>query len=112
MARITIETTPDQLDQHWVLEREGAEALSFRLAQQRQWEEAEAVRDGRLPAIDPDGSDLEEIGAGVRFYQWHEVPGTMDGRPAMLLQRLVKWLANGCWENDLDVGSYRYDDRS
>jgi hypothetical protein len=109
MARIAIERSPDQ-HEHWIMEREGAEALSFRLAQQRQWEEAEAVRDGRLPPTDPDGFDLEEIRGGVRYYHWHEVPGTMDGRPALLFQRLVKWLANGSWEDDLDVDCYRYAD--
>jgi hypothetical protein len=56
--------------------------------------------------------ELEEIDEGVRIYRSHEVPGTMDGHPAILTQRLVKRLANGNWENDVDVECYRYPDDS
>jgi len=110
MARVTLEKTSDQLDQHWVMERVGAEALSFRLEQQAQWDQAPAVRDGRQPRTDPDAVELEEIGEGVRIYRSHEVPGTMDGRQAILSQRLVKRLALGYWENDVEVDCYRYAD--
>jgi hypothetical protein len=110
MARITLERTADQLGQDWVVERVGAEALSFRFAQQEHWEQAEAVREGRQPRIDPDGVNLEEIDEGVRIYRTHELPGTMDGRPAILSQRLVKRLANGYWENGVEVDCYRYAD--
>jgi hypothetical protein len=110
MSRVTLERTDDEQGQVWVVERVGVEALTFRLAQQAQWEQADAVSDGRHPRIDPDGMDLEEIDEGVRIYRSHEVPGTMDGRPAILSQRLVKRLANGIWENDVDVEAYRYPD--
>jgi hypothetical protein len=107
---MTIERTSDQQGQVWVVERVGAEAVTFRVEQQAQWEQAKAVREGRLPRIDPDGVDLQEIDDGVRIYRSREVPGTMDGRPAILSQRLVKRLANGNWESDVEVESYRYPD--
>ena len=110
MARLTLQKTSDQLDYEWVVEREGAEVLSFRLAQQAQWNEAGAVRDGHQPPSDPDGAELEEIDDGVRIYRLQHVPGTMDGRPAILSQRLVKRLENGHWEGDLEVDCYRYAD--
>src|SRR6266446_2854197 len=53
MSRVTLEKTADQLGNVWVVERVGAEAVTFRVAQQTQWEQAEAVRDGRQPRIDP-----------------------------------------------------------
>ena len=43
------------------------------------------------------------IGDGVRVYRVHEVPGVMDGRAALLTQRLVKRLENACWESDVEV---------
>jgi len=110
MSRITLERTADQLGNVWVVERVGAEAVTFRVAQQTHWEQAEAVGDGRQPRIDPDGIELEEIDEGIGIYRSHEVPGTMDGRPAILSQHLVKRLANGEWENDVEVDCYRYPD--
>jgi len=107
---MTPERTADQQGLVWVAERVGAEAITFRVEQQAQWEQAEAVRDGTLPRIDPDGVDLAEIEEGIRIYRSHDVPGTMDGRPAILSQRLIKRLANGNWENDVEVESYRYPD--
>jgi hypothetical protein len=108
MARFTLERTADQRDQEWFIERTGAEALNFRIAQQENWEQAEAVRDGRQPRIDPDGIELQEIAEGLRTYRSHEVGGTMDSRPAILTQRLVKRLANGLWESEVEVVNYRY----
>jgi hypothetical protein len=108
MARVTVERTPDQLDQEWFIERTGAEALNFRIAQQENWEQAEAVREGRQPRIDPDGIELQDIDEGLRIYRSHEVRGTMDRRPAILSQRLVKRLANGLWESEIEVVNYRY----
>jgi hypothetical protein len=110
VSRLTQERTADQLGLRVVVERVGAEALNFRFAQQAHWERAEAVRDGRQPKVDPDSVSLEEIDEGVRVYVIEEVPGTMDGRPAILCQRLVKRLANGYWENEVEVDAYRYPD--
>lgn len=108
MARLTVERTADGLDEEWVVMREGAEALSFRLEQQMQWQEATAVRAGRQPSVDPDGAELEGIGEGVRVYRSHEVPGMMDGRAALLTQRLVKRLESDYWDSDVEVECYRY----
>jgi hypothetical protein len=106
VARLSLERTPDQLGQQWVVERVGEEAVGFRVEQQAQWEQALAVRSGNQPPIDPDGVDLEEMDEGVRFYRSHDVPGTMDGRPATITQRLVKRLLQGYWENDIEVLEY------
>jgi hypothetical protein len=110
MARLTVERTADGLDEEWVVKREGAEALSFRLEQQMQWQEATAVRAGRQPPVDPDGAELEGIDDGVRVYRTHEVPGMMDGHAALVTQRLVKRLENDHWESDVEVECYRYAD--
>jgi hypothetical protein len=110
MPRLTVERTSDGLGEEWVVKREGAEALKFRLEQQMQWQEATAVRAGRQPPVDPDGAELVGIGEGVRVYRAHEVPGTMDGRPALLTQRLVKRLENSHWESEFEVDCYRYAD--
>ncbi|MGZ4289440.1 MAG: hypothetical protein ACXVQZ_02320 [Gaiellaceae bacterium] len=60
MPRLTVERTADGLGEERVVKREDAEALSFRLEQQMQWQEATAVRAGRQPPVDPDGAELEE----------------------------------------------------
>ena len=110
MPRLTVERMAHGLDEEWVVKREGAEALSFRLEQQMQWQEATAVRAGRQPQVDPDGAELEEIREGVRVYRSHEVPGLMDGRAALLTRRLVKRLENAYWESDVEVECYHYAD--
>ena len=46
----------------------GAEKLRWRLEQQAHWRQAEAVCDGRQPAVDPDSDDLERYEDGVRIY--------------------------------------------
>ena len=66
------------------------------------------MRDGRQPRIDPEGAELQQLDEGLRIYRSHEVPGTMDGRPAILSQRLVKRLENGCWESEIEVEAYSY----
>jgi len=90
---------------------EGVEALNFRLTQQEHWEQATAVHDGRQPRIDPDGAELERLDEGLRIYGLHEAYGTMDGRQALLSQRLVKSLsATGVWESELVVEYYQHVD--
>ena len=69
MPRLTVERTADGLDEEWVVRREGAEALKFRLEQQMHWQQATAVRAGRQPPVDPDGAELVGIGEGVRVYR-------------------------------------------
>ena len=90
------------------MERAGADVLGFRIAQQENWAQAEAVGEGRQPRVDPDGNELEAFSDALRLYRSREVGGRMDGRAAILSQRLVKRLANGVWESDLEVVSYRY----
>jgi hypothetical protein len=60
----------------------GARALKARIDQHQHWREADAVRDGRQPATDPDASDLVALDVGVRRYR--------DG--------LEKRLVDGGWE--------------
>jgi hypothetical protein len=84
-----------------------AETLSLRLTEQEHWQQAESVRDGRQPLIDPDGPDLEEIDHGVRQYCLHDVEGEMDGLPAVITQRLVKRMMAGIWTTEIVIDSYR-----
>ncbi len=68
----------------------GAESLRQRIEQQAHWEQAEAVRDGRQPATDPDSSDLDRFEDGVRHY----APRMMHGELVYMCKRIV----NGVWE--------------
>jgi hypothetical protein len=90
---------------------ESVVALNFRLTQQEHWEQAAAVHDGRLPRIDPDGAELERLDEGLRIYGLHEAYGSIEGRQALLSQRLVKSLsASGLWESELVVEYYQHVD--
>lgn len=91
------------------MELQVAGALSFRLAQQEHWRQADGVRDGRQSHVDPHGAELEELGDRVRVYRLHEAHGRIDGRQAVITQRLVKRLGpDGIWESDLVVDSYQH----
>lgn len=61
-----------------------ATSLQLRLEQQRHWESAVAVRDGRQSRSDPDVHLLRELHAGERVYE--------DARG-----RFVKQLIDGAW---------------
>ena len=76
----------------------GAEELRKRLEEQAHWAQAEAVKDGRQPAADPDAWELEEIGDGVRYYGRDEQPLTVDGRSALVTFRIIKQLVDGEWQ--------------
>jgi hypothetical protein len=65
----------------------GADKLRWRLDQQEHWRQAQAVLDGRQPAIDPDLAELEEFGDELRLY---------SSRPGAA--RLCKRLVDGTWE--------------
>lgn len=54
------------------------------------WRSAEAVRDGRQPAVDPDIEALEELRDGLRLYTAR--PGSDGAR------RLCKRLVDGMWQ--------------
>jgi hypothetical protein len=64
------------------LDAAGAQELQRRFDAHAQWQQAEAVQDGRQPPADPDTHDLLEIGDGVRHYR-------RDG--------LMKKLVDGHW---------------
>ena len=76
----------------------GAEELRKRLEEQAHWAQAEAVKDGRQPASDPDAQELEEIGDGIRYYERGEQRTTVDGRAAVVVVRMVKQLVDGEWQ--------------
>jgi hypothetical protein len=69
----------------------GAVRLRWRIEQQQHWRQAEAVTDGRQPAIDPDSDDLQSVGDGIRIYS---ARFTRDGT-----LRLCKRLVDGVWEH-------------
>jgi hypothetical protein len=69
------------------MDAEGARHLDFRIAQQRQWRGAAAVRRGWQAAIDPDMDRLERMGDGVREY-----------RATPPLDVLRKELLDGWWQ--------------
>jgi hypothetical protein len=88
-----------------------AGALSFRLAQQEHWQQAEAVRDGRQPKIDPDGIELEAFDAMLRVYRSRDVHRTLAGSRALVSEWPIKRLEeSGFWERDLLIVSYRHHD--
>ena len=76
----------------------GAGELQKRIEEHQHWRQAEAVRDGRQPAADPDARELEEIRDGIRFYGWEQL--AVDGGAAVVYLRVVKRLDNGHWERD------------
>ena len=86
-------------------------ALSFRLAQQEHWQQAEAVREGRQPNVDPDGAHLQAFDTGLRVYRPREVHKTIAGHRELVPEWPIKRLeANGFWENELVIVSYRHHD--
>ena len=78
----------------------GAGELQKRIEEHQHWRQAEAVRDGRQPAADPDAQELEEIRDGIRLYGWEEQRATGDGGGSVVSFRVVKRLADGYWERD------------
>jgi hypothetical protein len=74
------------------------QTLEARLAQQAHWRQAPAVERGEQPATDPDAYDLEELREGMRLYRTREQQRrTVDGRKALVTQRLTKRLVDGRW---------------
>jgi hypothetical protein len=71
----------------------GAGELERRIAEHAHWRLAEAVRDGRQSATDPDASRLIELGDGVRLYG-PETPGI----PANGAGGFEKRLVDGWWQ--------------
>ena len=81
---------------------EGARILSERIAQQRHWAQAEAVIDGRNPAVDPDAHRLTAMHPGLRVYDTEMLPTIVDGRPATLTRVFCKELRDGEWRPFVD----------
>lgn len=71
----------------------GAEALRWQLEQQANWREAEAVREGRQPPVDPDRDHLVGIQDGMRLY----APRAVRGEVVRLCKRLI----DGVWMNGM-----------
>ena len=80
------------------MDAHGARILSERIAQQRHWEQADAVRDGRQPAVDPDLELLQDFGDGYRIYRPAGGNGT-NGIPTR--EPFTKTLVDGWWVADL-----------
>ena len=73
--------------------------LNERIAEQEHWRQADAVRQGLQPNIDPDSWHLVETGEGVRVYDIREQQRqTIEGLPSLVTQRMTKRLVNGWWE--------------
>lgn len=73
--------------------------LNERIAEQEHWRQADAVRRGLQPNIDPDAWNLVETGETLRTYDVREQQRQIvDGRPALVTQRMTKRLVNGWWE--------------
>jgi hypothetical protein len=78
----------------------GAEELRKRLEGQAHWAQADAVKEGRQPAADPDAHELERIEDGVRYYAPDRQRVTLEGRSAVVTFRIVKELVDGEWRSN------------
>ena len=58
----------------------GAQELRRRFDAHAQWQQAEAVQDGRQPPADPDAHQLVEVRDGVRIYRDQLTKRLIDGR--------------------------------
>jgi hypothetical protein len=90
------------------MDSSGARELRKRLEAQEHWRQAEAVRCGEQPAADPDVQELEELGDGLRIYGRETQQTTLEGKPAIVTQRLCKRLTEGRWETSLELERVRY----
>lgn len=91
------------------MDARGAQTLSDRLQQQEHWRQADAVARGDQPATDPDALDLEELSEGRRVYSIREEHReVVDGRPALVIQRLTKRLVGDRWETAYEVERTRW----
>jgi hypothetical protein len=79
----------------------GAAELRKRLADQAHWRQAQAVRDGRQPAVDPDVRELAELGEDVRFYACDE-HWVRNGHSTLVRVRMVKRLIDGWWQTSFE----------
>ena len=76
------------------MDANGAKELAKRLEAHEHWRQADAVRSGDQPAVDPDAHALEELGEGIRRYR----PEPENEHP------LCKRLVAGRWEVSTERG--------
>ena len=89
----------------------GAKTLNQRIADQEHWRQSDAVRKGLQPNIDPDTWHLVETRDGLRLYDIREQQRkTVDGRSAVVTQRLEKRLVDGWWETSYVQEAVQYFD--
>jgi hypothetical protein len=81
----------------------GAELVRRRIEQQEHWLQADSVREGRQPRVDPDRDTLEEIGDGVRLYGLTIRHDLIGGLHEVVTGRVCKRLVGGTWERELIV---------
>jgi hypothetical protein len=67
---------------------DGARELARRIAQQQQWQAADAVARGEQSPTDPDREELEDMADGLRMYARHAG------------ERMCKRLVEGRWETE------------
>ena len=84
------------------MDAEGARILRAKIAE-RQWGLAEAVADGRQPAVDPDAAELELVDGDVRSYRAETVSTMVGGRPTTVRRHLTKRLVDGAWQSSFVV---------
>jgi hypothetical protein len=83
--------------------------LNERIAEQEHWRQADAVRRGLQPNIDPDAWQLVETRESLRIYDIREQQRqTIDDRPALVTQRMTKRLVDGWWETSYVRESVQY----
>ena len=91
------------------MDAHGAKTLNARIAEQEHWRQADAVRQRLQPSIDPDAWHLVETGERLRLYDIREQQRrTVDGRPALVTQRMTKRLVDGGWETTYVQESVQY----
>ncbi len=90
------------------MDANGAQTLHAWFEQQEHWRQAEAVRRGNQPPTDPDAWELEEFSEGLRLYNVREEQRqVVDGRRAIVIQRLTKRLVDGMWHTVYEVERIR-----
>ncbi len=90
------------------MDSNAAQNLQARLEQQEHWRQARAVQDGDQPPTDSDAWALEELRPNLRLYSIREEQRQIvDGRPALVIQRLTKKLTEGRWQTVYEVESVR-----
>ena len=90
------------------MDAHGARALHDRLEQQAHWRQAPSVQRGEQPATDPNAFELEAFSEAVRLYNVREEHrDVVDGRPALVIQRLTKRLVDGRWATVYEIERVR-----